>query len=189
MPFDSRIEKPAYDLIFAFIFSLEEFSDLLRQIIADSLLRPDGYLYIAYPKKGNKRYDCYIGRDDFFEPACIDAEGFALNSRIKFNKMVAFDETFTCIGLKHIASPAKKSSAPSQCIADYVDRVADLRNLWNEADPEVLSLYDALTPGYQRDWARFVYSVRSEETRIKRLGEMAQALSEGYKSIDLYRRR
>ncbi|MDR2497620.1 MAG: YdeI/OmpD-associated family protein [Tannerellaceae bacterium] len=187
--FDSRIAKPDYDLILAFIFSLDEFSALLRQTISDKLLRPDGYLYIAYPKKGNKIYDSHIGRDDFFRQGYVDAEGFVFGSSIRFNRMLAFDDTFTCIGLKNIVTPARKSSAPSQCIADYVDRIPELRNIWSQTDPDILSRYDALTPGYQRDWARYIFSVRTEETRLKRLAHMALALAAGYKSIDLYRRR
>lgn len=189
MTFDISPQKDSYDLIFAFIFSLDEFAALLQQIIRANLLNKEGYLYIAYPKKGNKTYDSYIGRDDFFGPSGMDNDGFVMNSRIKFNKMVAFDETFTCIGLKRISQPAKQSSSPSQCVADYVDRIPELRHHWNAANPSILALFDGLTPGYQRDWARFVYGVRSEETKLRRLEEMAKALEDGFKSIDLFRRK
>ncbi|MNC75255.1 hypothetical protein D3C75_1267570 [compost metagenome] len=54
--------------------------------------------------------------------------------------------------------------------------------------PEALALYQSLTPGYRKDWARYVYSAVQEETRAKRLGEMKKILGEGYKSIDIYRR-
>ncbi|MDR2534084.1 MAG: YdeI/OmpD-associated family protein [Tannerellaceae bacterium] len=189
MDFDLSPQKSSYDLIFAFIFSINEFISLLRQVIAGNLLNKDGYLYVAYPKKGNKTYDCHIGRDDFFGPAGMDADGFVMNSRIKFNKMVAFNETFTCIGLKHISAVVPKTSAPSQCVADYVDRIPDLCAYWSAANPSILAIFNALTPGYRRDWARFVYGVRSGETSLRRLEEMAKALGEGFKSIDLYRRK
>jgi uncharacterized protein YdeI (YjbR/CyaY-like superfamily) len=55
--------------------------------------------------------------------------------------------------------------------------------------PDVLAFYQSLTPGYRKDWARYVYSAVQEETREKRREEMKVILGEGYKSIDLYRRK
>lgn len=45
------IKKDKYDLIFVFIFSLEEFSTYLKEVIDKQLLNDNGYIYIAYPKK------------------------------------------------------------------------------------------------------------------------------------------
>lgn len=53
---------------------------------------------------------------------------------------------------------------------------------------EQLAFYQSLTPGYRKDWARYVYSAVQEETREKRRAEMKKILGEGYKSIDIYRR-
>jgi len=88
-------------LIFAFIFSLDEFLNLLIKVIEKDLLNPGGVFYVAYPKKGNKRYKEYIGRDDFFGVVYMDDDGYVFESPIKFNKMVAFNEVFTVVGLKH----------------------------------------------------------------------------------------
>ncbi|MGG3640071.1 YdeI/OmpD-associated family protein [Bacillus gobiensis] len=48
--------------------------------------------------------------------------------------------------------------------------------------------YNELTFGYQKDWARYVYSTKRKEAQEKRLLEMETIVGEGYKSIDLYRR-
>lgn len=48
--------------------------------------------------------------------------------------------------------------------------------------------YNELTLGYQKDWARYVYSAKKKETQEKRLSEMETILSEGFKTIDVYRR-
>ena len=185
--FDTSIVKPSYDLIFSFIFALVEFPSTINMVVEKELLNPNGYLYFAYPKKGNKRYNEYIGRDDFFTAVCMDKEGFINGSRLKFNKMVAFDEVFTCIGIKY-ESKTKNKSQPSQCVGDYIDRIPDLLQHFSE-NTEILNFFNKLTPGYQRDWARYVFSVKTEETKAKRLTEMGKILAEGYKSIDQYRQK
>ncbi len=184
--FDTAPGKDKRDLIFAFIFSLNEFTDLLKTVIDNDLLNPNGVLYFAYPKKGNKQYAEYIGRDDFFGPADMNDEGYAGESSIKFNKMAAFNDVFTVIGLKH-ETKKKKPAQPSQCVGDYIERIPDVRTHFERND-EVLAAFDKLTPGYQRDWARYVFGVKNADTTEKRFAEMEQILKQGYKSIDLFRR-
>jgi hypothetical protein len=186
MSFGTAFDKSHYDLIFAFVFSLEEFAGLLEKVINDNLLNPNGVLYFAYPKKGNKRYKEYIGRDDFFGKVSMDSDGYINDSPIKFNKMAAFDDVFTVIGLKH-EPKRKKTSQPSQCVGDYVERIPELRKHF-ENHPEVLASFDRLTAGYQRDWARYVFGVKNAATADKRLSEMENILKQGYKSVDLYKR-
>ena len=185
LTFNTSVVKRKYDIIFVFIFSLDEFSATVRMAVEKDLINPNGYLYFAYPKKGNKQYKEYIGRDDFFTTVNMDKDGFVNGSRLKFNKMVALNDTFTCIGLKH-ETKTKASTQPSQCVADYIDRIPELQQYFSE-NKEVTELFNKLTPGYQRGWARFVYGVKNEETKAKRLVEMENILKNGYKSIDLYR--
>jgi hypothetical protein len=185
--FDVEITKPKYDIVFTFIFSLDEFTQTLKTIIDKDLLNPDGFLYFAYPKKGNKEYKQHIGRDDFFCTVSMDSDGYVNDSVLKFAKMLSFNDTFTVIGLKHQAKRKLKSSQPSQCVGDYVNRIPDLQEYFRNKS-EILAAYNALTPGYQRDWARYVYSVKSETTVAKRLAEMEDILKQGYKTKDLYRR-
>jgi len=175
-----------YDLIFAFIFALPEFTSLLKTVVEKNLLNPNGILYFAYPKKGNKQYKEYIGRDDFFSVAGMDDDGYVFNSPIKFNKMAAFNDVFTVVGLKR-EEKKKKPAQISQCVGDYVDRIPELKKHF-ERNPKVSALFDQLTPGYQRDWARYVYGVKNPATTEKRLAEMEDILTQGYKSVDLYRR-
>lgn len=55
--------------------------------------------------------------------------------------------------------------------------------------PDELKFYLELTPGYQRDWARYVFSVKQQKTREKREAQMVEILSQGYKSVDLFRQK
>ena len=183
---DTIINTEKYDLIFAFIFSIDEFCNLLKTVIEKELLNPNGVLYFAYPKKGNKQYKEYIGRDDFIPAVDMDKDGYVFNSPVKFNKMAAFSEVFTVIGLKH-EEKRKKSMQPSQCVGDYIERIPDIRKHF-EKNQEIISFFDQLTPGYQRDWARYVFGVKNIATTEKRFIEMENILKQGYKSVDLYRR-
>jgi len=184
--FCTAMGNEKYDLIFAFIFSLNEFIELVKTVVEKELLHPNGVFYAAYPKKGNKQYREYIGRDDFIPAVDMDSDGYVFNSLIKFNKMASLNEVFTVIGLKHEAK-RKKSTQPSQCVGDYIERIPDLRKHL-EVNKEIHSFFNQLTPGYQRDWARYVFGVKNLATTEKRLAEMKNILREGYKSVDLYRR-
>jgi len=186
MTFSTMQNEDRYDLIFAFIFSLNEFSDLLKTVIDNHLLNPDGVIYFAYPKKGNKQYQEFIGRDDFFGVINMDADGYVDESMIKFNKMAAFNDVFTVVGLKH-EPKRKKSTQPSQCVENYVERIPDIRKRFDK-NKDLLTSFDLLTPGYQRDWARYLFGVKNAATTDKRFAEMEHILKQGYKSIDLYRR-
>lgn len=53
--------------------------------------------------------------------------------------------------------------------------------------PNELKFYQELTPGYRKDWARYIYSVKQQKTREKREAQMVDILSQGYKSVDLFR--
>lgn len=86
------------------------------------------------------------------------------------------DDIFTVIGLKR-ERRKKKSVSASQRVADYAGNVKDIEALLTD-DPKVLSFYQDLTPGYQKDWARYLFSAKQQ---------MFNILSQGYKSIDLHR--
>lgn len=188
--YDTELKGGGYDLIFAFVLDMESLQSLVRQVIDNGHLEAGGYLYAAYPKKGNKAYPTYIHRDDLFAGVGADADGYVGTSDLKFARMVGLDEVFTVVGFKREAPKNKASQAsakPSQCVDDYVAAIPEVENDLRDT-PEALAFYRSLTPGYRKDWASYVYSAVQEDTRAKRRAEMIQLLSQGYKSIDLYRR-
>ncbi|WP_339181563.1 YdeI/OmpD-associated family protein [Oceanobacillus sp. FSL W7-1293] len=178
--------QQAHDAIFIFVETLDDMITYTNQIVAQQLLLPKGYLFFAYPKKGNKRYNTSIHRDEIFPAMKVDEEGYVSGSDLKFSRMVRMDDVFTVIGLKREERKEKKSASSSQRIADYAENVKDIEALL-AAFPEVLSFYRSLTPGYQKDWARYLFSAKQKKTRDKRKQQMLDILSQGYKSIDLYR--
>lgn len=186
LEFDTQLKRKQYDLILSFVFTLEELQWQLQKAVQEHRLKDQGVLYFAYPKKGNKQYDTFIHRDEILPSIEMDADGYVYGSTIKFNKMVALNEVFTIVRLKKTAVRGQRSSQPSQCVADYIDRVPELDTLLQDY-PEALELFRTLTPGYQRGWARYVFGVKTQATSQKRLHQMIEILLQGFKSIELYR--
>lgn len=190
LEYDAEIKKDKYDLIFIFIFSLEEFTKNLQLIIENHLMNDKGYLFFAYPKKNNRKYEKYIDRDSFFKVIPMNEDdGYVHNSNLKFSRMVSLNEDFTVVGLKSEPKKVKKGTNPksSQCVDDYIDHVNEIKKYLSNKE-DLLKIYNGLTFGYQKNWARYVYSAKRQETQENRLSEMERILMEGYKSIDLYRK-
>ncbi|MCR8844527.1 YdeI/OmpD-associated family protein [Paenibacillus sp. SC116] len=181
-------EGTSYDLIFAFTLDMESLKELVNRVIEKQHLNKNGYLFAAYPKKGNKVYDTYIHRDDLLSSLGSDEQGYVGISTVKFARMVGLDEVFTVVGFKEDAKgKGQTSSASSQCVDDYIALIPNVEQDLEET-PELLVIYQELTPGYRKDWARYVYSAKQEATRAKRRDEMKMILQAGYKSRELYRK-
>lgn len=192
-PYDTELAEGAgYDLVFAFTLDMPALQAVVRKVIEGGHLNKNGYLYAAYPKKGNKAYPTYIHRDELFAGLGAGEDGYIGTSDFKFSRMVGLNEVFTVVGFKEEARKAQAtvsaSAKPSQRTEDYADRVSDIENDLRD-HPAALDLYRSLTPGYRKDWARFVYSAVQDDTRSKRREEMVAILNGGYKSVDSYRRR
>ncbi len=187
--FDDARTHESFDLVFQFVADLDDLERAVRGASDQDLIADGGYLYLAYPKKGNKAKLRHINRDDIADRFGLDhGDGFVTGTRLKFSKMVSLDETYTVAGLRHFKSPDYKAPKPACSTDDYAGRIPELREALS-AIPEILALFDRLTPGYRKDWARYVYSAKTGATTEKRLAEMACILSEGYKSKDLHRQR
>ncbi|MFD1706317.1 YdeI/OmpD-associated family protein [Siminovitchia sediminis] len=175
-----------HDAIFIFVETLEEMVNFTERIIKEGQLIEKGYLFFAYPKKGNKRYQTFVHRDDIFPAMKVTEDGYVGNSDVKFSRMVSMDGVFTVVGLKR--EKVKKSAAASQRMADYEDHVKDIEQLLAD-HPNELKFYQELTPGYQKDWARYIFSAKQQKTLEKRQAQMVEILSLGYKSVDLFRQK
>jgi len=191
--YDTVLKDQAYDLIFSFVLDMKSLQELVDHIIEHRNLSSGGYLFAAYPKKGNKVYPTYIHRDDLFPGLGSDEDGYIGTSTIKFARMVGMDDIFTVVGFKEDAkgkdkdkSKGSTSAKPSQRVDDYIDFIPNVEKDLEET-PELLDFYRSLTPGYRKDWARYVYSAKQDETVAKRREEMKMILQAGYKSRELYR--
>ncbi|WP_042454900.1 YdeI/OmpD-associated family protein [Neobacillus dielmonensis] len=186
--YDTALVNSPYDVIFAFVLDLDSFKSLVNQVIDNNSLGQNGYLYIAYPKKGNKVYSSYIHRDDLFPSLGVKEDGYVGASNIKFARMVGLDDVFTVVGLKEDPKTKKQpSTKPSQSVDDYIKLIPEVEKDLADS-PNLLAFYQSLTEGYRKDWARYVYSAKQEATKAKRREEMKKILGAGYKTRDLYNR-
>lgn len=181
-----KISAGSYDMILNFVFDLDEMEKTVHEISKNNPLNKGGYLYFAYPKKGNRKYSAYIGRDSIFPRLKVNEEdGFVEGTALKFSLMAALNDTFTIVGMKYLPEGDIKKNAVSARVDDYVGKIPELRShLLNT--PHILKIYDELASGYQKDWARYVYSTKTEATKEKRLLEMNDILKAGYKTKALY---
>ncbi|PLR94654.1 hypothetical protein CVD19_16965 [Bacillus sp. T33-2] len=185
--YDTELTDSKYDLIFAFMLDMDSLKALVDKVIEKDSLIKNGYIYLAYPKKGNKVYPTFIHRDDLLAGLGAGEDGYIGSSNIKFARMVGLDDVFTVVGLKEEARKNQTSTKASQCVDDYIDLIPQVEKDLQDT-PDLLAFYQTLTPGYRKDWARFVYSAKQEATQAKRREEMKMILGAGYKSRDLYRR-
>ncbi|EPD53666.1 hypothetical protein HMPREF1210_00489 [Paenisporosarcina sp. HGH0030] len=188
--YDTTTKDTRYQFVFIFTFTLKDFTQQLNTIIDKNLIEDNGYLYFAYPKKKNPTYKEFIERDRLYEDLSVDEDGYVRNSQLKFSRMVSLNENFTIVGLKSLPKKPKKTDSlkNSQCVDDYIGYVEHIKEYLSRNE-DSLEAYNKLTFGYQKDWARYVYSAKKIETQEKRLLEMETILGEGYKSMDLYRRK
>lgn len=70
-------------------------------------------------------------------------------------------------------------------LAEYAVDIPSVSELLAD-DAEMQSFFDALTPGYQREWARFIFGVAAESTKLKHIDVMKTVFKAGYKSKRAY---
>ena len=186
--YDTGLGSGKYDLIFSYVLTLEELNECVWDTINQARLNPEGYLYIAYPKIGNKTYDTSVHRNAIFPSLGVDAgNGYVGKSTLKFARMVKLDDTFTLVGMKNdVKGKGKPIKASSGNVADYEKFIPDVKQYLGEGHPDAAKLYAELTPGYQRDWARYIYSAKQAATQEKRKTEMLDILGKGHKTKNLY---
>lgn len=179
--YEFKNQSKNLDLAIAFVYSLDEMKDVIKDAYRDELIKEDGLIYLVYPKNKNKLGHASIHRDDIFPHLEVDDDGYVKDMDFKFNKMVALDENYTIVGVKNLVREKnKKSTAPSGRVDDYIDKIEDLE-AYLKRYPDQLEFYKNLTPGYRKSWARYVYSARTEKTINKRLTEMVDLLKQGKK--------
>ncbi len=178
-----ELPKEQVKTIVLFVKDLDELVKQTRMLVNEDLLLQGGRILIAYPKMGNKKYKTYIHRDAIFPALQVNKDGFIANSIYKFNQMVKLDDDFTILGLKK-ERLVKRTERGTQSVANYVTYLPQIEEMLQE-DEDAYAIFQGLTYGYQKGWARYVFSAKKAETREKRKQEMLTLLKQGVKAIDL----
>ena len=142
--YDTDLADRTYDLIFAFVLDMDSLKGLINKVIKKNHLNKNGYIYLAYPKKGNKVYSTFIHRDDLLDGLGAGENGYVGTSNIKFARMVGLDDVFTVVGLKEDSRNRSTSTKASQCVDDYIELIPDVEK-GLEDTPDLLAFYQSLT--------------------------------------------
>ncbi|TNF07619.1 MAG: hypothetical protein EP317_04410 [Bacillota bacterium] len=170
-----------YDIIFSFVHSLEEMKHEILSSI--NILDEQGLLYMCYPKLKNQLGLKGIHRDHIFPYLHVNEDtGYIADTFMRFNKMLSFDSNYTMLVVKKDTIQRKRSST-SQKVEDYTQHIDDIKDRLKHET--CYQFFLNLTPGYQKGWARYVFSAKTDETKEKRIHEMIDLLGKGVKSKDL----
>lgn len=174
-------KNPPYQVILAFVDTLDVMKQTLLE--AEKELTNEGILYLCYPKLKNTLGLSGIHRDHIFPYLFVDeTTGYVKDTRMRFNKMASFDDNYTLLVVKK-DTKQKRRSQTSLKVEDYKHHIEDIKKrLKNES---CYDFYTKLTPGYQKGWARYIFSAKTEETKQKRILDMIKLLNQGIKSKDL----
>lgn len=74
------------------------------------------------------------------------------------------------------------TQAPLSTFEPMIPQVADLL----ADDPQLTAFFANLTVGYQREWARYIFGVKADDTKTRHIADMRQILAAGYKSKRAY---
>jgi hypothetical protein len=174
----------AHDALIVFTTSNAEFFETLERFAKEDRVVEGEMLLIAYPKKGNPLFPDYVHRDEIFPKVRMDNDGYIYDSPYRFNRMLGFDECFTLLEIKRVAN--RKTPKPSHVGSDYLKYIPEVEAMLKD-DPDVLSIYKALSPSYRKDWAVYLFTTANEATRAKRFEELKSILRAGFKNMTLYR--
>jgi len=53
-------------------------------------------------------------------------------------------------------------------------------------DAQLTNFFNDLTVGYQREWARYIFGAKAEDTKQRHIADMRTILAAGYKSKRAY---
>lgn len=74
---------------------------------------------------------------------------------------------------------------PVKPLSEYEDDIPAVAALLAD-QPQMQAFFNALTPGYQREWARFIFGTASDATKQRHIDKMLAVFAAGYKSKRAY---
>ncbi|MCI1283452.1 MAG: YdeI/OmpD-associated family protein [Lacticaseibacillus songhuajiangensis] len=74
---------------------------------------------------------------------------------------------------------------PAKPLSEYEDDIPAVAALL-AGQPQMQAFFNALTPGYQREWARFIFGTASDATKQRHIDKMLIVFAAGYKSKRAY---
>ena len=170
-------EAPAvgtYDAVQLFVQSIEELEKLGSQAVA--MLKPEGMLWIAYPKKSSG-IKTNLNRDNGWAP--ITALGYA------GVRQIAIDDTWSALRFKHHAERNENSMFGVDMPG--IDRKTktvtvpeDMQQALEEAG--LLDQFNQLAFTHRKEYVVAVLEAKRPETRAKRIKKATEQLAQKRKA-------
>lgn len=169
----------SYDFVQMFFRSIGEVEN--RAGAALDAVKPDGLLWLCYPKGGAKA-GTDLTRDKGWETVkAAGFEGIALVSvdevwsamRFRPAELVKAARSSSRRGAGSGAAPAKK---PAQPVEAPEDLTAALRD-----HPQTAAFFDGLAPSHRKAYIEWISEAKREETRQSRIVKTVEKLEQGLK--------
>lgn len=74
------------------------------------------------------------------------------------------------------------AQAPLSTFEPMIPQVAELL----ADDAQLTEFFQSLTVGHQREWARYIFGAKAEDTKQRHVADMRKILAAGYKSKRAY---
>lgn len=172
----SRLTRGEYDYVQAFLTSAADANKVAP--IAIAAVKPDGLLWLCYPK-GTSKLKTDLNRDKGWEEvARLGWEGVALISvddtwsAMRFRPIDAGGSRRAASADRGAAKPAAPS-APLEVPEDLADALA--------AQPSAAEFFDKLAPSHRKEYMNWIVEAKREETRAARVAKAVEKLSGGLK--------
>ncbi|PWK16432.1 YdeI/OmpD-associated family protein [Tumebacillus permanentifrigoris] len=182
----SAVDEPGtFDFVQVFVQSVAELEQHAPQAIG--AVKPDGLLWICYPKKSGK-IKTDITRDQGWQ--VVEALGYDGVS------IVSLDETWSALRFRPMAqiktrtdgegapqTRKERAAAREKAPADpnrTVEVPADLQ-MALEGHEAAQALFDTLSYSQRKEYVEWITSAKREETRTRRVGQAIEKLEEGKK--------
>lgn len=182
---DLNIVDKNPDLIYGFVDTLEDMKKEIKNALNE--LKPGGLLCLMYPKLKNTLGKPGIHRDDIFPFLKVNSEtGYIDQTLMRFNRMQAFDDQYTLIGIKKDTSQKlrKEVLTSKSDIDNFIKEFIELI----QKETDALAFFNTLPNGYQKQWVRYVFDVKTDETKQKRLKETIYYLNNKIKAKTLVKK-
>ncbi|MDQ6418586.1 YdeI/OmpD-associated family protein [Paenibacillus sp. LHD-117] len=179
---DAELEAGSYDYVHLFVWSMAELMETAA--IAVRAVKPDGLLWISYPK-GTSKVKTDINRDSGWRfLKTLGVEGVA---------SVSMNETWSAMRYRpegaatsrpsrsnRQGQPASDGSVFYTVGAPVPDMPDDLAAAL-QSSPAAVDFYGTLTDSMKRDYLRWVLDAKREDTRAKRVASTVEKLEQGLK--------
>lgn len=172
-----------YDQVHWFVMNKAQLEKEMSKVM--KLVKPAVTVWVYYPK-GSSKIQTDLTRDKGWD--CLLAE----TDKLTWINLISFDETWSVFGFRaKTAADKKKEEKPKveREIFNWVNPVTkevripeDMAKALKKNKKEE-ALFNSLAYSHKKEYVEWIVTAKKEETRTKRINEMIEKLSKGWKNL------